>query len=198
MAGPTKSSANSLPLIGPIVINEIMYNPYPDSDETAEYIELKNISTQVVSLYDSVHPENTWKFTDGIEFTFPMGVELAPTETAFVVRGNRTVFRETYGIAAGVKIFGPFTNNSRLADGGEIVEISMPGDPEAGSGYVPYLRVDLVTYSDGRHHDGYPNAGGDPWPRDADGKGQALGRIPGSLYGNDPANWQAVEPSTGN
>jgi hypothetical protein len=198
MAHLTKERANSLPLVGPIVISEIMYNPYPDSDETAEYIELENMSTHVVPLYDPVHPENTWKFTDGIEFTFPMGVELAPTETVFVVRGNPTVFRETYDIAADVRIFGPFANDSRLADAGETVEISMPGEPEAGANYVPYLRVDLVNYSDGRHHDDYPNAGGDPWPRDADGKGQALGRISGTLYGNDPANWQAVEPSTRN
>ncbi len=198
MAHPTKERANSLPGVGPVVINEIMYNPYPNSDETAEYIQLKNISPQVVSLYDPAHPENTWKFTDGIEFTFPMGIELAPTETVFVVRGNPMVFRETYDIAADVKIFGPFASGSRLADAGETVEISMPGQPEAGAGYVPYLRVDLVNYSDGRHHDDYPNAGGDPWPRDADGKGQALGRILGSRYGNDPANWQAVEPDTRN
>ncbi|MHC4208041.1 MAG: lamin tail domain-containing protein, partial [Planctomycetota bacterium] len=74
----TPSAANSYPKVGPIVISEIMYNPnWPDggtyTNDQYEYIELQNISTEPVTLYrhDKAEP---WKFTDGIEFTFPADV----------------------------------------------------------------------------------------------------------------------------
>jgi hypothetical protein len=74
------------------------------------------------------------------------------------------------------------------------VELSKPETPEP-DGYVPYIRVEQVNYSDGSH----PAAGAvsDPWPTTPDGGGKSLGRkVPGN-YGNDVDNWQAVTPSPG-
>ncbi|OHB63084.1 MAG: hypothetical protein A2168_09620, partial [Planctomycetes bacterium RBG_13_50_24] len=71
----TEGSANAYPKVGPIVISEIMYNPdwpYGGSytNDQYEYIELRNITAEPVTLYDFETGE-PWKFTDGIEFTFP-------------------------------------------------------------------------------------------------------------------------------
>ena len=47
LAQPTLGAANANALVGPIVINEIMYNPVPGE---SEYIELHNVSSSEVSL----------------------------------------------------------------------------------------------------------------------------------------------------
>jgi hypothetical protein len=75
MEEKTPGSANSYPKVGPIVISEIMYNPdWPDggsyTNDQYEYIKLDNISAESVTLYSSETGE-PWKFTDGIDFTFP-------------------------------------------------------------------------------------------------------------------------------
>ncbi|MHC4664848.1 MAG: hypothetical protein ACYS9T_02690, partial [Planctomycetota bacterium] len=75
------------------------------------------------------------------------------------------------------------------------VELSMPGDvDEFGTRY--YIRVDRINYSDGSHPEDCPG-GVDLWSAQADGTGKSLGRISASLYGNDPNNWDANDPSPG-
>ncbi len=69
-------AANAKPRVGPVVINEIMYNPdWPAggsyTNDQYEYIELHNISPDPVTLYDYERGE-AWKFTDGIEYGFPV------------------------------------------------------------------------------------------------------------------------------
>src|SRR6185295_5475159 len=59
-----------------------------------------------------------------------------------------------------------------------------PSSPDAG--FVPYVIVDLVNYSDGS-----------PWPTNADGGGESLQRIRVADYGNDPVNWLAATPTPG-
>lgn len=179
------------PLIGDVVITEIMYNPSVVQDQLGEYIEMKNRTGETVNLYDPSNPANTWKFTKGIDFTFPTGVSIAPGNRILVVRTDPDIFRVVYpGIPAGVAIYGPYVN-SELANDGEKIELSRPGDPEPG-GFVPYIRVEQVNYSDGSH----PLVG-DPWPTGADGRGGSLHRTTASEYANDVANWTAATPTPG-
>ena len=56
----TLGSANGLPLVGPVVINEVMYHPQDVFVNSAfwnntedEFIELHNITDSVVALYDT-------------------------------------------------------------------------------------------------------------------------------------------------
>ncbi len=70
MSSTTYDAANSPPQVGPIVFNELMYDPNSTGDE---YIELYNNSTQAVPLYDPSHPADTWQFTAGITFNFSHG-----------------------------------------------------------------------------------------------------------------------------
>src|SRR5690606_20898143 len=81
--------ANTGPRVGPIVVNEIMYNPPPviagvDNIQD-EYIELLNITGQTVPLYDPAHPGNAWRLQDAVDFSFPAGAALAPGAAALVV-----------------------------------------------------------------------------------------------------------------
>jgi hypothetical protein len=194
MASATKGAANSAPLVPGVVINEIMYHSGNQHDKLVEYIELYNRSGSTVNLYDVNNPTNTWKFTNGIDFTFPTGITMAPGEYLLVSRCNPTIFRVVYSVPGGVQVFGPFADGTELANDGEKVELSKPETPEL-DGYVPYIRVEQVNYSDGSH----PAAGegSDPWPTTPDGGGQSLGRkVPGN-YGNDVNNWQAITPTPG-
>ncbi|MBN1672635.1 MAG: lamin tail domain-containing protein [Kiritimatiellae bacterium] len=168
--------ANSAPRIGPVVINELMYNPAAGG---AEFIELYNMSGAPVALYDESHPQNTWKLTDGVDFALPGSVVLGARECALVVGMTPSTFRAAYGIPAQVQIFGPWIGS--LDNGGESVSLRKPDppDPEAG-GLVPYVRVDRVAYDNNT-----------PWPENTDGGGPSLERQDAAAYGNDPVNWAA-------
>ena len=189
----TPGWANSYPKVGPIVINEIMYNPAAGNQDQ-EYIELHNISPGPVTLYDSVEAL-PWKFTDGIEFIFPAwpSAVTIPAGDHIVVVKDQSVFSSRYPAVPAGKIFGPYTG--QLANDGEQVELSMPGDIDE-YGRRHYIRIDRVGYSDGSHPGGEPG-GIDLWPVEADGGGKSLARKVASLYGNDPNNWIPATPSPG-
>ena len=192
MVENTPGSANSEPKVGPIVITEIMYNPsLPDggsyTNEQYEYIELYNISTEPVSL-------EGWKFTDGIDFTFPENEHVTiPTGGYVLVVKHPEAFMWRYPSVSAEMILGPYDSN--LSNAGERLELSMPGDVDA-SGIRSYIRVDRVSYSDGSHPEACPG-GVDLWPIEPDGEGQSLTRRVPSDYGNDPGNWTASASSPG-
>ncbi|MEZ5304446.1 MAG: lamin tail domain-containing protein [Verrucomicrobiales bacterium] len=180
MAQPTPGAANSLPLVGPIVISEIMY--HPDNGD-AEYLELTNISGAAVTLYDELKAE-PWRFTDGIDFAFPTAqpVSLLPGERLILTR-NLAAFQSQFAAPAGTQILQG--TGGGLSNSGEKLELSSPGDVD-GSGARQFIRVDRVNYEDAA-----------PWPAEADGGGYALTRIDNAAYGNDPANWIAALPAPG-
>lgn len=175
-----KGASNSLPQVGPLVFHRIQYEPAPGQDE---FLELKNIAPQTVLLYDPSHPTNTWRLGNGVGFSFPTGQQLAPGETALLVRTNPAAFRTKYGLQPSLQIFGPFTN--ALSNSGERLELFRPDEPQGpdrpDAGFVPYLLIEEVDYKPGP-----------PWPADAAGTGAYLERIDSSRYGNDPANWRAA------
>jgi hypothetical protein len=159
MSENSPGSANTYPKVGPIVINEIMYNPsWPVggsyTNDQYEYIELHNISSEPVTLYreDKALP---WKFTDGIDFTFPADVPVTiPAGGYLLVVRDPEAFSWRYPAVPGEKIFGPYSGS--LNNAGERLELSMPGDvDELGTRY--YIRIDRVSYSDGSHPENSPD-----------------------------------------
>ncbi len=192
MTSQTMGYANSTPPYVPdVVISEIMYNAKDIKDLLGEYIELYNPSGPTVYLYDVSNPSNTWKFTKGIEFEFPTGVSIAAGERILISRALPAAFKTANSIS-GVTVYGPFENHTELANDGEKIELSMPGAPEPGTGYVPYIRVEQVNYSDGVHP-----LGNDPWPTGADARGDSLHRDSVSSYSNDASNWSDAQPTPG-
>jgi len=183
MSESTPGSANAYPKVGPIVINEIMYNPsWPDggsyTNDQYEYIELYNISSGPVNLQG-------WQFTEGIDFTFHVDVPVTiPAGGYLLVVKHPEAFMWRYPSVPVDSILVPYDGN--LSNAGERLELSMPGD----------IRIDRVSYSDGSHPEDCPGRI-DLWPVEADGAGQSLIRRVPSDYGNDPDNWTASAPSPG-
>ncbi|MHC4499602.1 MAG: lamin tail domain-containing protein, partial [Planctomycetota bacterium] len=190
----TPDANNSGPVVGPIVINEIMYNP-PSGNQDEEYIELYNIIGVPVTLYrfDKHAP---WRFTDGIDYTFsPSSLVTIPAYGFLLVVKDKTDFLAAYGgiVPFGVEIVGSYSG--RLSNNGEKVDLSIPGDIDK-FGTRHYIRIDRVNYSDSKHPEDCPG-GVDLWPPYADGYGQSLSRKDPNDYGNDVANWKGALPSPG-
>jgi hypothetical protein len=181
LTSPTPGSANSAALVGPVVINEIMYNSTVGNDE---FIELKNITASPVKLYDTAAPAHTWTLSGGVDYTFPTGVEIPAnallilTEADVSTQPLKDAFRAKYAIPSDAQIFGPWQGS--LNNGGEDININKVGRVDPGDGSYPVIRVDRVEYS--------PTY---PWPSAADGTGKSLERISAASFGNDPFNWQS-------
>jgi hypothetical protein len=190
-----QGATNPYPKIGPIVISEIMYHP-PDigtnDNLVEEFVELQNMSGSPAPLYDPAFPTNTWRLRGGVDFNFPPNRSIAPGGYLLVVSfdpstngASLSTFRARYG--TNYVMVGPYSG--KLDNGGENVKLLKPDPPQTtGSeiGFVPYIQVDYVSYSDRA-----------PWPTNADGWGQSLQRIFAAGYGNDPTNWLAAAPTPG-
>jgi hypothetical protein len=131
--------------------------------------------------------------TGGIEYYIPSGTSLTAGQYLLLTK-NEVALNEEFSPAA-VTILEWV--EGRLSNAGEKIEIQKPGTPEP-SGFVPYIRVDRVNYSDGYHNENFRELGyNDPWPTTPDGTGDSLDRVTDGNYGNDVANWTAATPSPG-
>lgn len=177
----TLGAVNAGPKVGPVVLNEIQYHPFAGD---VEFVEIANITSEALPLFDPDHPENTWQLS-GADFSFPPGVILPARGFAVATAGDPTLFRLKWGIPDGVPVFGPFSGN--LADGGERLELLRPDAPDLETNdvgvvttVVPYIAVDSVRYNNRL-----------PWAPEAAGLGASLERRVASDYGDDPAHWRA-------
>ena len=190
---------NAGPLVGPVVISEIMYEGQADFADLGqaqlEFVELYNFSEQAVPLYNPLEPQNTWWLRGGVRLELPANTTIPPGGYLLLVGFDPAAepavtsrFRAHYGVSGGVPIIGPF--DGRLANGGETVRLLRPDNTQGidhdDAGYVPYLSVEAVSY-DNR----------EPWPSDADGTGLSLQRKAADRFGNEPANWLAAAPTAG-
>jgi hypothetical protein len=175
----TFSLANAGPRVGPVVIREIHYNPAPGGDE---FLELANITSGSVPLFDPARLTNTWRL-NGVGFDFPTNVTLGPQTVVLIVATNPASFRAKYQVPESVLIFGPYSGE--LQDSGERLRLERPAISDETNNLV-YIVVDDVRYNDKA-----------PWMPAADGSGASLQRIVASDFGNDPANWRAGAPSPG-
>lgn len=188
---------NAYPLIGPVVINQIMYHPPAFGTNTpavVEFIELLNLTGSPVALFDPAHATNGWRLANAVSFDFPVNTTIPANGRLVVVSFDPltdaaalAAFQSRYG--AGSTLVGPYSG--QLNNAGESIELWRPDAPQSpprpDAGFVPQLLVERVTYSDLA-----------PWPTNADGGGHSLQRIVAANYGNDPVNWKAALPSLGN
>jgi len=196
MIGRTFDAANSGPRVGPTLISEVHY--HPAGSEDLAFIEITNPTGATVDLWETYDVSGSlqdypWRIEG---FTFATGAgagtSLGPGESLVVVSfdpvadpGRLAAFETAYGLGgSGVQIVGPF--EGELNNAGETVRLERPDEPPIDeTDFVPYLLVDEVIYDDQT-----------PWPTSPDGQGDSLNRI-GSLWGNDPASWQALSPTPG-
>jgi hypothetical protein len=158
--------ANALPRVGPVVINEIMYNPTAGG---SEFIELLSITNGAVDL-------SGWTIA-GANFSFPTSTVLAARGLLLVLKTNTTTveaFRSAWSVPSGVPIFAHFFV---LENEGEAVRLEKPNSEPL----MPAIDMERVRYNDKS-----------PWPTEADGEGPSLERFAPAEYGNDPINWRTV------
>ena len=185
---------NEYPLVGPVVINEIMYRP-PDfpggvNNVRDEFIELYNPTTNAVPLYDPANPTNTWHLRGGVSYDFPASVTLPAGGYLLLVSfdpvndsASLAGFRAAYPtLATNAALFGPYTG--ALGNNGDTIDLNKPGTPVAG--VVPRILVEHVKYDNKA-----------PWDAAADGTGNSLQRLDAAFYANDPAHWRAASPTPG-
>ena len=184
---------NAYPKVGPLVINEVMYNPPGVSNDVSEFVELRNVTASPLPLFDTNNPANTWRLRKGIDFNFPLNTTIPAGGYLVLVNfdpvndpASLTTFTNAYGSA--MTLMGPYSG--RLNNDGEDVEIQRPDAPQTvpgpDFGLVPYLIVDRIDYRDVF-----------PWPQAADGSGWSMTKLTSTLYGNEPLNWTANPPTPG-
>ncbi len=187
----TFGAANAGPIVGPIVISEIMYHPGNlggTNNVRDEYIELTNISDGSIDLFNPSVPVSTWRLRDAVDFDFPQGVSMAAGSRILLIgfdpldTTTLADFRSTYGLGSGVPIYGPWSGE--LNNTNATIELKWPDNPNIDS--VPYILAEEIGY-----------ASTEPWPPAADGSGKSLQRIDNNPYGNDPDNWYAAAPRPG-
>jgi hypothetical protein len=194
----TSGMTNAGPLVGPLVVSEINYRPFDiaaggvgfDNTED-EYLELQNIASTNLALFDPTRPTNTWRLRDAVDYDFPTNVTILPGRYLIVVSFNpatnasaTAAFRARNFIPAEVPLYGPW--DGQLSNEGESIEIRRPGTPGT-NGTVPYILNERVSYLDNNT----------PWPFGASGTGLTLQRRVHPAFGNDGTNWTAVAPSPG-
>jgi len=176
----TLGAVNSGPRVGPVVINEISYQPNLGGDE---FIEIKNITGSPVNLFDPEFATNTWRLS-GVDYSFPANTVI-PANGVIVVSGvEPSVFREHANLPEQITVLRPSAGN--LQSNGELIELLRPDgmDFETNNSVVtpvvPFVVVDSVRYNSQL-----------PWPTNSSGTGNSIERIGATAFGNDPQNWRS-------
>ena len=186
----TFGTNNAGPIVGPVVINEIMYHPaaLTTNDSSTSFIELLNITATNVALYNLSQPSNTWHLRNAADFDFPTNLTLLPGGKIVVVgfdpaadATSLAAFRSRYSLSTNVPLYGPWQGN--LPNNESVIELKKP-DLATTTNDAPYVVVEKVHYHDSA-----------PWPCGADGTGLSLQRQQPAGYGNEPNNWAAAAPT---
>lgn len=193
MSSLTFGTNNSRPMVGPVVVSEIMFQPPgvgTNGNGEYEFIEFQNVSATNVPLFSVEFPTNAWRLANAVDFSFPANVVLPAEGRLLVVSfdplANPSLladFRFAYGMGTNVPVYGPWSG--RLDNAGETIELKCPEQPE-WDGSVPYIMVEKVKYGS------VP-----PWPDNANGTGNSLQRAALLAYANDPTNWFSAVPTAG-
>jgi len=153
--------------VGPVVINEILYNP---TTNLTEFIELHNITSSAVDL-------SGWLLNGAGGFAFPAGALIPAGGFALVVETNRftaDAFRLANAVPPECPVFSwAFT----LDNNGERLTLQKPNT----SALDPPFPIDSVRYNDKT-----------PWPTEADGGGPSLERAAADAFADEPLNWRSA------
>ena len=159
----TLGAPNSPYCYGPVIINEIQYNP-TGTDTNLEYIELYNTGVVTESL-------TNWRLRGEVDYDFGMAQSIAPDQYLLLVGFDpnnttlRNAFLATYDLVLGdVTLIGPWTGG-QLSNGGGRITLQRPDSWQAlpVPGFFPMLTEDEVTYDDGNG-----------WPIEPDDTGPSL------------------------
>ncbi len=189
---PTRNAANA-GIPRRVAITELLYHEggLPTNVVEAallQFIELHNDTPKPSALFDT---NGTWRIRGGVEFDFPPGTTLATDERVLLVpfdpesdAATLAGFRQVYGLASTVRLFGPY--QGRLDNDTDRVALEKPLAPDLPGEAVSWVVVDEVIYFDQS-----------PWPGGADGQGRSYQRREESRPGSDWNNWFPDLPTPG-
>jgi hypothetical protein len=187
LAARTFGAANAWPLVGPVMISEIMYHPASSLDA---FVELRNVSDVPVPLFDPARPANTWRVigvgNPSSEWPLPPGITLAPRQFLLLVSISPATFRAKYHVPASVPVV---QYPGFLSWAGERIALQEPGVPFVdgnGQTVIPWIEGETVNYDDAP-----------PWPLSADGGGRSLERKNPPDFADEAASWQASSANGG-
>ncbi|MGP8238415.1 MAG: lamin tail domain-containing protein, partial [Limisphaerales bacterium] len=143
----TPGTNNSPILIGDVVINELMYDPFSGNDDD-QYIELYNKGTNLIDL-------SGWRFTAGVTFTFPTNVLLGSNSYLVVARNLTNLFAKYPNLSAANTV-GNYTG--KLSHSGKRVALAMP-QSYYGTNTI-FVVQDEVTYGVGGRWGEWSGGGG--------------------------------------
>lgn len=177
----TFGSANAKPLVGPIVIEKIMYNPDSFTDE---FLVLTNISDERVELATTELVDSNVYRLDGVTFKFPQpsSTFLEAGQSLILSSLDAAEFRSKYNIDIATQVF---QYVGALNNSGEKISIETPIYRDIlldNSVDNHYLVIDEVSY--------LPSA---PWPNASASSQKYLQRINLSEFGSEPQNWFASD-----
>jgi hypothetical protein len=184
LASWTPAAANAAPRVGPVQVTEIHYHP---ASGTPEFVEISNTGP-------SVEPLGNWTLRGDVDFDFAAAESLAPAEAVVMVAFDPVLlpaaaasFRAQYGVAAEVRLIGPWSAADTLGDTSGTVRLRrrVPAPPEE-PGFIGLMVEDEVPY-----------LAGAPWPGSASGSGSSIRRVGVRRQGSDPAAWIAAAPGPG-
>lgn len=194
----TKGEANAPLYFGSVVINEIHYHPNEQDPNQVEFLELKNVSAENISMYVALTGASKgWK-VEGINFEFastdvlPAGglAVLFPDSLKAALGADK--LRARYSIADDVLIA---FYQGKLSNRGEMIAVKKPyyyqedfTNPSASQFYYDWS--DATLYSDNW------NGAGIDYKR-ADGYGYSLQRKDYTTMGYDASAWIVGEPTPG-
>ena len=151
----TPGAANSNIRISEVTINEIMYAPI-SGDSRDQYVELYNQGGKPVDL-------SGWKFSSGINFTFPTNTALG-AGGYLVVAKDAARLRSNYPALNGANVVGDFDGS--LSGRGERLALAKPGFIVATNKFSAavtntiYIAVDELTYRSGGRWGNWAHEGG--------------------------------------
>ncbi|NWK54990.1 lamin tail domain-containing protein [Verrucomicrobiaceae bacterium N1E253] len=178
---------NAGPVMGPVVISELMYAPAGSAGDLLEFVELYNTG-------DTTEHLDHWTVRGGADFDFTSAHSLEPGGCLVLVSFDplvdvaaAAIFRAAFGIDSSVQLVGPFLDGPLDKVSGAVRLRRPDSPPEDDPEYYPQVTEDEVRYS---------NAS--PWPVTAAGSGDSLHRV--HLYGgfgNFASSWSASTANPG-
>ncbi|MFY0689941.1 MAG: lamin tail domain-containing protein [Cyclobacteriaceae bacterium] len=180
-SAPSFGASNKSPKVGPVVIDRIMFHP---ADSTPEYLVLKNISTDTITLTSADDLSHGWKI-GGVDLTLPGDIQLGPNQVIYVIQSDYQTddFRQNYGVSFITQVI---NMPGALDNSGESLKLWKPGPTydDNGTNKFEYILVEKVRYEP---------AGA--WPS-AVGNGHFLIRNDDYTYANDPLSWSSATLTT--
>ena len=197
MPQPTLGSGNNPPRVGPVVIDEIQFDPgVPAAAALAiapaltaddlEFIELHNPAAEPCDL-------TGWQIAGGIQFEFPDGTLLPPGGTLLVVSfdpatpanaSRLAAFRVHYGLPAGTHIVGGY--DQHLSAEGELLRLLRAPTSTQN------LDLNRLLLEDESLYQRQP-----PWPDVPADSGRSLQRQVPRGWGDLASSWYAATPTPG-